>query len=249
MDQFTKKEVYNAYEFARKMVGKHHRDLIMNRVDWEIFRDDIHGKLSEIAVEKYIAENHPEYRINSGVDYSIMDRGQWDISDLIINQKNLNVKSIGEKSSYLMIECQRYDDQGNYVYKNNDDQPVKVDGYVLVKVVVKPEINEDDFNKCFDIIDNQRSMDEFIKVFKDDIGGRTITCEILGAIDHEKFWEIKKYAPQGMMCTSNNLWRVVSGVETSLLEMAQPWTPKNLKLQKDNYIVHKSRLSPLENIL
>ena len=249
MNNFTQPQVYAAYEFARNMIGKHHPNMIMNRANWEIFRDDIHGKLGEIAVESYIVKNHPEYHINSGVDYSIMERGQWDISDLIVNEKSLNVKSIGEKSSYLMIECQRYDDQGNYVYKNNDNLPVQVDGYVLVRVVVKPEINENDFNKCIDIIDNQRSMSEFMKVFKEDMGQRTITCEILGAIDHDNFWKIKKYAPQGMMCTSDNLWKVVNGEARSSLEMAQPWTRKNLKLQKDNFIVHKNKLSPLEDIL
>lgn len=42
---FTKNEVWECYQFARQMRGKHNRSMIMDRDDWEIFRDDLRGKL------------------------------------------------------------------------------------------------------------------------------------------------------------------------------------------------------------
>ena len=38
---FTKNEVWECYQFARQMRGKHNRSMIMDRDDWEIFRDDL----------------------------------------------------------------------------------------------------------------------------------------------------------------------------------------------------------------
>ena len=46
---FTQDEVWKCYQFARQMRGKHNRNMIMDREDWEIFRDDLRGKLGEIA--------------------------------------------------------------------------------------------------------------------------------------------------------------------------------------------------------
>ena len=39
------------------MKGKHNLNLIMEREDWEIFRDDFRGKLWEVAVKNYFDEN------------------------------------------------------------------------------------------------------------------------------------------------------------------------------------------------
>lgn len=95
MGNFTRGEVRLACEFARDMVGNHAPDLIGKREAWEIFKDDIHGKLGEIAVEKYIQEKLSDCVINSGVDYTIMPRGQWDITDLIVNNTPQNVTLFG----------------------------------------------------------------------------------------------------------------------------------------------------------
>lgn len=259
---FSIPEVMMAYKFARDMVGNHAPDLIGERKDWEIFKDDIHGKLGEIAVEKYIRENLPHCHIDSGVDYTIMPRGQWDITDMVVNQKYLNVKTVGEYSSYLMVECFRYDEQGNYSYKNHNKQDVKVDGYVLVRVVIKPEIDKDDFTYRNSVnisnfedlpninIEDLQNIKDFKRLFKERKDERTIEYEILGAIDHQHFWEFKKYAPKGMKCTRQNLWKVVSGDDSSI-EMVEPGdgTPKNNELQTDNFIVHKNKLNSLDTIL
>ena len=45
---FTQDEVWKCYQFARQMRGKHNRNMIMDREDWEIFRDDLRGKLERV---------------------------------------------------------------------------------------------------------------------------------------------------------------------------------------------------------
>lgn len=242
MGEFSKKEVSAACDFAKGMVGNHATDLIGARTDWEVFRDDIRGKLGEIALEKYVIEQLKGCEINQGVDYQIMPRGQWDTTDLIVNQKYLNVKTIGERANYLMVECFRYDDNGNYVYRNNNGSCVRVDAYVLVKVVIKPEIDQTDF-------DNRNDVD-FKNLFKQRGGGRTIRYEVLGAIDHQEFWTIKSHAPQGMKCITNNFKKVESNDYESL-EMIEdgPDVCRNQRLQIDNFILHKQRLRSLETVL
>lgn len=91
---FTKNEVWECYQFARQMRGKHNRSMIMDRDDWEIFRDDLRGKLGEIALRNYIMKNIPNANIESNIDFSVTPLGQWDITDLIVNGKYINVKSV-----------------------------------------------------------------------------------------------------------------------------------------------------------
>ena len=42
---FNYKDIEDVYNFAKKMIGNHNPNMIMQRDDWEIFRDDIRGKL------------------------------------------------------------------------------------------------------------------------------------------------------------------------------------------------------------
>lgn len=51
VETFLRREVGSVYGLARDMVGNHALDLIGKREDWEVFKDDIHGKLGEIANE------------------------------------------------------------------------------------------------------------------------------------------------------------------------------------------------------
>ena len=101
---FTKNEVWECYQFARQMRGKHNRSMIMDRDDWEIFRDDLRGKLGEIALRNYIMKNIPNANIESNIDFSVTPLGQWDITDLIVNGKYINVKSVKGNSRFLLIK-------------------------------------------------------------------------------------------------------------------------------------------------
>lgn len=97
--QYTDKELALCYRFSQQMVGKHNKDIIMDRDDWEIFRDDFRGKLGEVALRKYIIENIPDAKIEGDIDYSVTPIGQWDTVDLKVNGMYINVKSIKQKSN------------------------------------------------------------------------------------------------------------------------------------------------------
>ena len=155
---FSYNEVKNVYNFAKEMVGNHNPNMIMQRDNWEIFRDDIRGKLGEVALRNYINENFPVANIQQGIDYSVTPRGQWDIVDLVVNGNYINVKSIRGNSNFLLVECNRYDENGNYRYNNNNGENVRIDSYVLVKVTIEPEINRGDFNN----INRYNALDLFL---------------------------------------------------------------------------------------
>lgn len=84
---FTKNEVWECYQFARQMRGKHNRSMIMDRDDWEIFRDDLRGKLGEIALRNYIMKNIPNANIESNIDFPLhlLDNGILQILLLMEN--------------------------------------------------------------------------------------------------------------------------------------------------------------------
>lgn len=231
---FTKNEVWECYQFARQMRGKHNRSMIMDRDDWEIFRDDLRGKLGEIALRNYIMKNIPNANIESNIDFSVTPLGQWDITDLIVNGKYINVKSVKGNSRFLLIETKRYDPDGSYAYRNNDGMPVRVDAYVLVRVTIEPEID------CMDM--NYKN----VKEFRCSKGGRSIEAEILGGISHEEFWRKKHFAPKNMKCNYANLSAVCKGKTVEMIYEGS----KTARLQRDNYVLDsRTELKDIREIL
>ncbi len=229
--KFTKKELELCYRFAQRMKGNHNRDMIMDRSDWEIFRDDFRGKLGEIALRSYIVEKFPYAAIEEDVDFTVTPPGQWDITDLVVNGWYINVKSVKKKSNFLMIETKRYRENGEYIYRNNNGQEVRVDAYVLVRVNVEPDMNWKTMNylRAEQIAGNHR-----------------IYAEILGGISHEEFWERKHTAYKGMKCTINNLKAVCDGNGDHLPDRLNGGERKNEILQQDNYILYKNELACID---
>lgn len=238
-DWFKKGQVWECYLFARKMIGNHNPDMIMGRKDWEIFRDDFRGKLGEVALRNYI-EKIPNVRITGEVDYVVTPRGQWDITDLIVNDQYINVKSVGGGSRFLLVETKRYNEDGSYSYKNNDGEKVRVDSYALVQISIEEDMAEDDMEY------------KNISEFWNSKGGRKINATILGGIKHDSFWSKKHYAPKGMMCNVKNLQNVCQGKAITMATEEQ-MNDERLKrriLQQSNYILDgKKELLAIEKII
>jgi len=244
--KFSFEEIESCFNFAYNMRGNHNPDLIQIRKDWEIFRDDFRGKLGEIAVYKYIKEQIPNANITTELDFNVTPRGQWDITDLEVNELAINIKSIKQKSKFLLVECNRYDANGNYRYRNNDGGVVRVDYYILVRVTVEPDVsisifrtrNADDFvNKAWDA-KNKKEI------------SRTINAEVLGGISHEDFWKNKSFAPRKIKCSVNNLRAICNGVSIgNLPDKTDGTESQNQILQQDNYIINsENQLEDLNEI-
>lgn len=243
MIKFEIEEINQCYDFAMSMKGNHHPNLIMYREDWEIFRDDIRGKLGEIAVRKYVEAKIPQAIISTDIDFSVSPRGKWDIADLVINDKYINVKSIKEYAKYLLIETKRYDEDGNYCYRNDDGTPIKNDYYILVRVAINPEVSKKSFkdNIFKRFLNNAWSWSQKKEV------ERIFWAEILGGISHQDFWRKKKYAPKGIRCTVKNLNAIVNDIPVSNLpDKLTNGLRKSDILQQDNYVL--SSYYDLDNI-
>lgn len=232
--QFTDKELALCYRFAQEMKGNHNRDMIMERDDWEIFRDDFRGKLGEVALRKYILSNIPGVTIEGDIDYGVTPLGQWDITDLLVDGKSINVKSVKQRSNFLMIETKRYTDDGHYTYKNNNGEEVIVDAYVLVRVTVEPDMS---------ITTMGYTEVEQLKQ------KHSISAEILGGISHEDFWDKKHKATRGIKCTFHNLKAICDGNVDELPDRIVGGEKKTEILQQDNYILYKNELGTVESIL
>ncbi len=235
MYNFKKGQVWECYQFAQRMKGNHNPDMIMEREDWEIFRDDFRGKLGEVALRNYVISIIPEAVINTQIDFSVTPRGQWDRDDIIVNNKHISVKSIKGNARFLLIETYRYDESGNYSYLNDDGSTIVIDMYALVKVNIVPEISLDDM--------------EYSSVadFWNSKGGRKVEYEVLGGITHKKFWEIKHFAPVGMKCNKNNLERICRGESP---EMADGSVSKTESLQQNNYVIDsRTELKRLSDLI
>lgn len=241
---FSNNELEQCYNFAWDMRGNHNRNMIMNRDDWEIFRDDFRGKLGEIAVRNYIVNNIVNSEITTDLDFKVTPKGQWDITDLVVNGKYINVKSIKQGSAFLLVETKRYDENGNYVYKNNDGNSVPIDYYVLVRVTVDPDVSKNVFSrKNFEnFMNNAWNVDMKKEVI------RTVKAEVLGGISHDEFWRRKKLANKEIKCIKDNLRAIANG--KTLVDNERGTMPKNRFLQQDNYIISgETQLRKLEDIL
>lgn len=234
--KFTDDELLKCYFFSKKMIGNHNPDMIMQRRDWEIFRDDFRGKLGEVAVRKTILQEFPNFRITSDIDYSVTPRGQWDITDLNIGGSYISIKSVKGRSRFLLIERKRYNADGSHAYTNSDNVPVKVDAYILVRVNIEPDMKWTDMNF--------NTVEQIKRPFPNVI--RQIDAEILGGITHTEFWMKKHFAPRGIQCNIQTLSAIARG-ETNLPQ-APEGMPKTAVLQQDNYLLSCSELLPLKQL-
>ncbi len=66
-----------------------------------IFYDTLRGKLGEFIIKKFLKEL---YGLSVELDMGVYPRGEWDDSDIKINNKHLSIKTAKWFSNWLMIE-------------------------------------------------------------------------------------------------------------------------------------------------
>ncbi len=226
-------DVWRCYGFARDMRNRHNNNMIMDRTPEQIFRDDLRGKLAEIATARYF--DMLGVSLSQEIDFEPYERGIWDRDDLVIREngdKHISVKSSGENSDYLLIETRRFiPDTGEYSYRNNDDSPIVVDYYAFVNVSMEGE-DEDNFTRY-------ESKQDFLRVegnsWQQQPNARKFFCTFRGLISHNDFWNRKMVAAERIKANKQNFARVFNG--ETVLPDPQFIINDRRWLQKENYIV------------
>ena len=67
----------------------------------EIARDNLIGKIAEVAFSKMMKEN---YRIDVPLDFNYYPRGQWDNQDAVINGWRIDIKGTRKGGRWMLIE-------------------------------------------------------------------------------------------------------------------------------------------------
>ena len=107
----------------------------MRRNQLEIFTNTFQGKIGEFVVKDELEKRNLNC---SEVDLDVFGKGIWDNGDLIVNGKNLNVKSMAFFSNLLLLE--KKDWSRNGIYLKNTDNETNYDYFVAVRI--KPNIKE-----------------------------------------------------------------------------------------------------------
>lgn len=135
----------SSFEFAKKMSmeNKHNPDSFASgnekntRTPMEIFRDAFQGKIAEFAFCNYV-KLHTRDNNNLKPDLDCWVRGEWEDTDFIIvengQQFTCSIKSTKGYGKLLLLERNRYDDNGFYLEPSKSKIPVKHDFFYLIRV-------------------------------------------------------------------------------------------------------------------
>jgi len=133
--EFSEKSAQNqqAIEFGQKTT--------VPRKTKEIARDNMIGKMAEVAVAKVLMER---YKIHVDLDFNYYPRGQWDEQDLSVNGWSMDVKAVREFAKWLFVDWNKLvfrqrDGNLSHVYvactvgwNRDEDEPkgwVRIEGF------------------------------------------------------------------------------------------------------------------------
>jgi hypothetical protein len=113
-------DVATAVAFARAMTlgDGEHRDHRsggqIRRKQRQIFHDTLNGKLSEIAVHRWLVQGAVGTRSIGDIDFTTQGLGVWDSGDIEVSGYQFHVKSTKEFGNLLLLEVVDWDENGNY---------------------------------------------------------------------------------------------------------------------------------------
>jgi len=79
----------------------------------EIARDNLIGKIAEVAFAKMLSERH---NLEAALDFEYYPRGKWDGQDTVINGWKIDVKGTRQGGQWMLIEWSKL----NFRQKDND---------------------------------------------------------------------------------------------------------------------------------
>ncbi len=141
---FKDKTIDDVFEFAYAMTFSNgeHRDHrtggIMNRKKGQIFINTFQGKLSELGVYSTFYKNNEEsYTKLSKPDFDVYGLGEWDDSDIELEEIKFSVKSTKFYGNLLLLETKDWNEKGEYLPNLNTDKNCMYDYFILVRI--KPD--------------------------------------------------------------------------------------------------------------
>lgn len=104
--QLTKDELARCIEFSKKSAPNQQaiefgQRSTKARSTHEVARDNLIGKIAEVAFSKMMKEN---YDIDVPLDFNYYPRGQWDNQDAVINGWRIDVKGTRKGGRWMLIE-------------------------------------------------------------------------------------------------------------------------------------------------
>ncbi len=140
-----KKTIKKVFDFAYSMTfGKdgehrnHRTGGILGRKKGQIFINTFQGKLSELAIYNTFHILNPDaYDRLSPPDFDVYGLGEWDDSDIILDNLKLSVKSTKHYGNLLLLEQRDWGTSGEYLPNVNSNKDSLYDFFVLVRI--KPD--------------------------------------------------------------------------------------------------------------
>lgn len=105
----------------------------------EISRDNLIGKIAEVAFSKIMKEN---YDIEVPLDFNYYPRGKWDDQDTVINGWRIDVKGTRRGGHWMLIEWNKLD------FRQHDHKLSHV--YVMFSVAWDRDSDRPTGNVCFE---------------------------------------------------------------------------------------------------
>ncbi len=143
-NKFQNETIKKVFDFAYSMTfgdGEHrnHRTGgIINRKKGQIFINTFQGKLSELAVyNSFYQNNRKAYKRLSEPDFDVYGLGEWDDSDIVLDNIKISIKSTKFYGNLLLLETKDWNLEGEYIPNLNSDKNYLYDYFILVRI--KPD--------------------------------------------------------------------------------------------------------------
>ncbi len=182
---FRDDTIDKVFEFAYAMTfgDGEHRDHrtggTMNRKKGQIFINTFQGKLSELGVyNTFSKSNKIAYSKLSKPDFDVYGLGEWDDSDIELDEIKFSIKSTKFYGNLLLLETKDWSEKGEYLPNLNTDKNCIYDYFVLVRI--KPD--GECMMKCVEFLySNNINKDKLYSLIK----SATWEYDIVGYIMNE----------------------------------------------------------------
>lgn len=141
---FSQNTINTVFKFAYAMTfgeGEHrdHRTGgSLNRKKGQIFINTFQGKLSELAIYNFIYQlNRKAYDKLSEPDFDVYGLGNWDDSDISLENIKFSVKSTKYYGNLLLLETQDWNSNAEYIPNLKSNKNFQYDYFILVRI--KPD--------------------------------------------------------------------------------------------------------------